>query len=95
MINVIEQFLDDEISNQELYSDIYKFIVSGHIRNGEFEGNRFVLKKMDQLNFIIYTEDVYPDSHREISHCTSIYRNNLIEKIQKRAKSNGYELSSS
>jgi hypothetical protein len=46
--NVIERFLDDEILHQELYEEIINFITSFHIRNGEFEGNYFIIKKMDQ-----------------------------------------------
>ncbi|MEE6452786.1 hypothetical protein RAH41_19660 [Gottfriedia acidiceleris] len=96
MVNVIERFLEDEISSQELYEDIYAFITSFHIRNGEFEGNRYIIKKMDQLNFIIYLEDIYPDdNHREISCCHSIYRENLLNTINKYAKKQGFKLNSS
>lgn len=56
MINsqkVIKRFLEDEISSQELYEVMFDFIDSVHIRNGEFEGNYFIIKKMDLNNFII------------------------------------------
>jgi len=92
MINVIERFLDDEITDQEMYEAIYEFITSVNIRNGEFEANAFIIKKMDYLNFIIYPEDIYPDNHREISYCTSIYKNNLISKINEHAKKEGLEV---
>lgn len=86
MIKVIDRFLDDEITDQEMYEAIYEFVVSGNIRNGEFEANAYIIKKMDYLNFIIFPEDIYPDNHREISYCTSIYRNDLISKINEHAK---------
>ena len=75
-----------------LYVDILRFITSVNIRTGEYEGNRYVVKKMDLKNFIIYAEDLYHDNHREIAHCTSIYRDNLIEVIQEYAKTKGHTL---
>jgi hypothetical protein len=50
--DVIERFLKDEISSQELYEDIIKFITSTHIRNGEFEGNYFIIKKWIRIFFL-------------------------------------------
>lgn len=96
MINsqeVIKRFLEDEISSQELYEAIYDFIDSVHIRNGEFEGNYFIIKKMDLINFIIYAENIYPDeNHREIPYSTSIYKENLLKEINERARDNKYIL---
>lgn len=96
MINsqeVIKRFLEDEISSQELYEAIFDFIDSVHIRNGEFEGNYFIIKKMDLTNFIIYPENIYPDeNHREIPYSTSIYKENLLKEINERARDNKYIL---
>lgn len=85
-MNVIDQFLQAEINSQELYDDIINFITSYHIRNGEFEGNEYVIKKMDQLNFILYSEYEY-EGDREIHAAVSIYRHDLINKINNYAKS--------
>lgn len=90
MVDLIERFLDDEISSQELYQSIYDFITSFHIRTGEFEGNYYIIKKMDQGNFIIFPENIYPD-HREIPNCIAIYRNDLIDKITMHAKKQGFK----
>ncbi|SDO04705.1 hypothetical protein SAMN04487897_107184 [Paenibacillus sp. yr247] len=91
MINVIERFLEAEISSQELYEDIHYFITSFHIRNGEFEANEFIIKKMDSVNFIIFPEYVYPtDGHREIPYCSSVYKDDLISKINEHAKTKGF-----
>ncbi len=50
---------------------------------------------MDQLNFFIFPEDIYPDeNHREISYCTSIYRVKLLNEINKYAKKQGFKLKS-
>ncbi|WP_315794968.1 hypothetical protein [Paenibacillus sp. BIC5C1] len=101
MINsqeVIKRFLEDEVSSQELYEAIYDFIDSVHIRNGEFEGNYFIIKKMDVTNFIIYAENIYPENiypdenHREIPYSTSIYKENLLREINERARDKKYIL---
>ncbi|MDT0003985.1 hypothetical protein QJV14_11190 [Listeria cossartiae subsp. cayugensis] len=93
MIDTIERFLDDEISSQEMYEAIYDFITSFHIRSGEFEGNRYIIKKMDRINFIIFPEDIYPNTgDREIPYCTSIYKNTLITRINEYAKTQGIKV---
>lgn len=80
-MNVLERFLQSEINTQELYDDIILFIKSFHIRKGEFEGNEFVIKKMDQTNYIIFPEYEDEDGEREIHAAMAIYRNNLIKEI--------------
>ncbi|MFD1884163.1 hypothetical protein [Paenibacillus wenxiniae] len=91
MINVMERFLESEISSQKLYEDIYSFITSFHIRSGEFEANYYIIKKMDQINFFIYAENIFPDDHhREIPYSTSIYSNHLIKAINEYAQLQGF-----
>ncbi|MBP1967897.1 hypothetical protein J2Z65_007214 [Paenibacillus aceris] len=64
LINVLERFLESEVRYQEMYEEIIKFITSAHIRNGEFEGNYFIIKKMDQDIFFIFAENIHPvDNH--------------------------------
>lgn len=89
MIDLMERFLKDEISSQELYEDIHHFIDSYHIRNGEFEANYYIIKKMDSDNFIIYAENIYPDNHREIPYSASVYKNLLLQTINEYAKKIG------
>ncbi|MBP2000778.1 hypothetical protein J2Z69_001809 [Paenibacillus shirakamiensis] len=86
MSNIIEKFLDDEISSQELYESIYDFVTSFHIRSGEFEANYYIIKKMDSDNFFIFPENIYPDNHREIPHCISIYKDRLVSLINAHAR---------
>lgn len=88
----MERFLEDEISSQELYEEIYSFIDSFHIRNGEFEANYYIIKKMDQYNFFIYAENIFPDNHREIPYSLSIYKNDLIKSINRYAQLKGFTL---
>lgn len=85
-MDLLKRFLDDEISSQEMYESIYDFVCSYHIRKGEFEGNYYIIKKMDHDNFFIFPENIYPDSHREIPNCVSIYKKMLITEINNYAK---------
>ncbi|MGF0470757.1 hypothetical protein ACQQ6W_14075 [Lysinibacillus fusiformis] len=43
-MDVIKKFLVVEISDQEMYEEIYDFINSPHVRSGEFEGNELIIK---------------------------------------------------
>lgn len=79
-MNVIEDFLRSEINTQELYNDIIYFITSFHIRNGEFEGNEYIIKKMDKINFIIFSEYEDKNREREIHLAEAIYKEHLLIK---------------
>lgn len=91
-MDITKNFLESEIFSQEMYEDIVYFITSFHIRCGEFEGNRFIIKKMDQLNFFLYPEDIYEDGSREISYATSVYKNVLLKEVQSQAQKKGLTL---
>lgn len=84
-MNVMEGFLQSEINTQELYEEIMSFITSYHVRNGEFEGNEYIIKKMDQTNFIIFPEYEDEDGEREIHAAEAVYRENLIKRINEYA----------
>jgi hypothetical protein len=88
-MDILKEFLRDEIQSEEEGLDIINFIESFNIRNGEYEGNRYVLKKIDNLNFFIFPEDIYPDGHKEISGCISIYKTQLLKEIKEWAQSKG------
>lgn len=55
MVYIIK-FLQAEINSQELYEEICMFILLDIIRRGEFEGNEYIIKKMDRDNFVIFPE---------------------------------------
>ena len=86
-MDIINSFLQAEINTQELYDDIINYITSYHIRNGEFEGNEYIIKKMDQINFILYSK--YGEREREIHGAISIYRHDLLQTINSYAKNKG------
>ncbi|TKI52813.1 hypothetical protein FC756_27150 [Lysinibacillus mangiferihumi] len=76
-----------------MYEEIYDFINFPHVRSGEFEANELIIKKQIYLIFLL--EYVFPnDVHREISCCTSIYRDDLNTKINEYAIRYGYTLKS-
>lgn len=89
----MEKFLRDEIY-KDSYEAILEFILSPHIRSGEFEGNEHIIKKMDQCNYIIFVE--YPDKDmtaREIHNAFAIFRNDLIKGINRYAKKINIDIS--
>ena len=88
-MNVLVRFLQSEINNQELYDDIIAFITSYHVRNGEFEGNEYIIKKMDQTNFILFPEYDDGEGGKEIHAAEAIYRDNLIKQINNYAITKG------
>ncbi|WP_430510850.1 hypothetical protein [Gottfriedia solisilvae] len=92
MQKVIEAFLEDEISHQEYYDGILDFITSLNIRCGEYECNTYIVKKMDNLNFILFEEYVLQDGHRTIHNSTSIFKDNLISTINEFAKKQGFKI---
>lgn len=91
-MNVIDSFLQAEINTQNLYDDIIYFITSLHIRNGEFEGNEYIIKKMDQINFIIFPEYENDKGGREIHSAEAIYGVTLIKKINEYAITKGIKI---
>ena len=93
MNDVITEFLAEEISYQEFYDSIYDFIADQNIRSGEYEGNIFVIKKLDRLNFIIYKEFSHGnDGHREIYNAVSIFRKDLLMALNEHAITQGFKV---
>ena len=91
-MNLLNDFFETEIQNKDMYDEIFLFVSSVHIRVGEFEGNEYVIKKMDQTNLIIYAEYVYNEVH-EIHNAFSIYKNNFLHEIENYAVARGLVLS--
>ena len=91
-MDIISEFLQAEIYPNGMYEEIILFITSPHIRSGEFEGNEYIIKKMDQANFLIFLEYTYDDGKREIHFAISVYRENLIQAINDYAHSRGIQI---
>lgn len=89
MQEILKSFLEIEISDQEYYDGIISFIYSYNIRCGEYECNQFVVKKMDELNFIVF-EEYQIDNKREIHQSFSISKHKLIKTINNYAKKQGF-----
>ena len=84
-MDIVAKFLQAEINSKEAYEDICSFIESYGIRNGEFEGNEYIIKKMDRDNFIVFPEYTDNTGEREIPFSLSIYKGQLIKEINKYA----------
>lgn len=84
-MSIIEKFLQAEINEQELYEAIIEFVSSYEIRSGEFEGNEYIIKKLDRLNFFIFPEYEI-NNQRETPFVECIYKDELITKINEYAR---------
>lgn len=85
-MDILNKFLQAEINSKEYYEHIIDFINSYEIRKGEFEGNEYVLMKIDRDNFILFPE--YDDGKEglQIPCSLAIYKNNLLDEIREYAK---------
>lgn len=90
-LNIIEIFLEVEISDQEFYEAIYDFISSYNIRYGEYEGNEFIIKKIDRENFLIFNEYVV-EGRRNTSNYTYMNQIDLLDDVSHYANKQGYKL---
>ena len=89
-MDMIKDFLYSEMSIEELYKEVIFFINSDEIQKGEFEGNQYILKKIDKENFILYAE--YEDKEGVVKDMSGtaqfIHKDKLIEIIEKYKKEN-------
>lgn len=44
----LHQMFEDELMDEETYKTIYDFITLDNFRSGEYEGNRFLFRKIDR-----------------------------------------------
>lgn len=87
---MIDNFLLCEIDDKEMIEEILHFINSIHIRNGEFECNLHVIKKINLSTFIIYQEYEDVDGNKSVGlPLCGIFRKDLQMQILKRAKASG------
>ncbi|WP_315077935.1 hypothetical protein [uncultured Clostridium sp.] len=88
-MDILKKFLQAEIYSKEMYDDICNFINSYEIRRGEFEGNEYIIKKIDRDNFILYPEYDDGEDGIQIPFAMSIYKNKLFEEIERYSKEKG------
>ncbi|MBC2285324.1 hypothetical protein [Listeria booriae] len=91
-MDIIEHFLKVELQNQESYTEMLQFVASLYIRSGEFEGEEYVIRKLDHINFILVRERNGLDGEREISQPVVMSRQALISKINKHVLNQGIPL---
>lgn len=88
-MDTLNKFLQAEINSKEYYESIINFINLNEIRKGEFEGNEYIIMKMDRDNFIIFPEYDDGEDGIQIPFSLSIYKNNLVEEINRYAQKKG------
>ena len=85
-MDILNKFLQAEINSKEYYDSITNFINLYEIRRGEFEGNEYVIMKVDRDNFIIFPEYDDGESGIQIPFSLSIYKNRLLYAINSYAQ---------
>ena len=88
-MDVLNKFLQAEINSKEYYESIINFINLYEIRKGEFEGNEYVIMKMDRDKFIIFPEYDDGEGGIQIPFSLSIYKNSLLDAINSYAQEKG------
>lgn len=88
-MDILRKFLQAEINSKEYYDCILNFVNSYEIRKGEFEGNEYIVMKIDRDNFILFPE--YDDGEKgiQIPFSMSIYKENLTNEINRYAQEKG------
>ena len=80
-MDILNKFLQAEINSKEYYDSITNFVNLNEIRRGEFEGNEYVIMKVDRDNFIIFPEYDDGEAGIQIPFSLSIYKNRLLDAI--------------
>lgn len=60
-----KDLFETEFSFQEAQQAILFFLLFDGIRNGEYEGNEYVIRKLSESTFVAFKEYIYPDTHIE------------------------------
>lgn len=79
--------LCEELQYEESYWSLLEFVDSMSIRNGEYEGARLVVKKMDRDNFILYTE-----LQGMITACLAMDKDRMVGLMGEIAQANELQL---
>lgn len=82
-VEFLWRFMEDELDNQEIYNDIVHFVICEGIRKGEYETNMYIVRKVDQDNFIIYDEYTLQNYGPELSVQCSVDRVTFFKELIK------------
>lgn len=88
-MDILNKFLQAEINSKDYYESIINFINLYEIRKGEFEGNEYVIMKVDRDNFILFPEYDNGENGIQIPFSLSIYKDNLLYEINRYAQRKG------
>lgn len=84
-MEMTQDFLRSEISDQKFYNEIIHFVTSHNIRNGEYEGNEYVIEKKDCNWFIIYSDYELRNGERLINSAEVFSMKELVAMINEYA----------
>ncbi|WP_153731430.1 hypothetical protein [Sporosarcina obsidiansis] len=79
-MDFIQQFLDSEIMDVETYKTIYDFIALDNFRSGEYEGNQYVIRKINTNH--IQIEDEIATENTGIPSVESFRRGQILHILE-------------
>lgn len=67
----------------EAAKGIIRFVLDGNIRTGEYEGNEYIIKKLNYFDFLIFKEYIAPDALcPDLSEIAVFKRDELLDVMQ-------------
>ena len=81
--NWVSDFAFHELSDCKAAKAILDFVLDFDIRCGEYEGNSYVIKKLNREDCIIMLEHQYPNGNIDIPWVTEISKIALKDIIEK------------
>lgn len=79
--NASSDFFHAEFGGQDRYEALAGFVGTDALRSGRYEGNEYVLEKLDPESFLMYREDEYPGGRVEVSDAALLDKDELLEKL--------------
>ncbi len=60
---IIKHLIKWEFFDEQSERNILHFLLNENIRQGEYEGNEYILKKISCDRFVLFREYIMPDTH--------------------------------
>lgn len=79
-MDFIKQFLDTELIDLETYKTIYNFIALDNFRFGEYEGNQYIIRKINNIH--IQIEDEVATKNTGIPRVVSYRRREILHILE-------------
>lgn len=90
MKNILQDFFETELMNEDMYQDLLAYLDSPHIRKGEYECNVYVLRKLDRSRVQIFRHLAPEDYAWGLAHGPVMSRREFREAMVSAGHARGY-----